>query len=72
MATPMTVQLSMFDTHVYIGKPGRRCSRCGRRLSNPVSMAAHKGPVCRAKTKRVKAHADDAALTMLGLSGSGE
>ena len=69
---PMTTQLSMFDSPMlYIPSaiiitraPGRHCSRCGRRLSNPVSMAAHKGPVCRAKTKPVTAHAGGATLNL--------
>jgi Family of unknown function (DUF6011) len=32
------------------GSPSYFCERCGRQLSNRISMALHKGPVCRAKS----------------------
>jgi hypothetical protein len=38
------IQTSLFDSPAYF------CERCGRSLSNQISVAFHKGPVCRAKT----------------------
>ena len=33
----------------FFGYTAKFCDRCGRALSNPISMQLHTGPICRAK-----------------------
>jgi hypothetical protein len=41
-------------------RPGGRCLRCRRKLTDPVSMAAGLGPTCLLREARIRGMDDDA------------